>query len=234
MPCDLLVFAPHPDDAEIHCGALIARATRLGLRAVVVDATRGEMGSRGTAGERASEAEAAAAVLGLAERRTLGLPDGALDDRDAQARLAVVETIRELQPKLVLVNHPHCQHPDHRALARLLLDVFKASELHRLPGSRFPAWRGARLACYEAELAIRPDLLIGCDEGDWECKLAAIRCYRSQLAGSEGPTTSIAQPSFLRWIESRGRVWGQQAGRDYGEALAQGLAPLALDDFAGL
>ncbi|MFW5829473.1 MAG: PIG-L family deacetylase, partial [Planctomycetota bacterium] len=154
MSCDLLVFAPHPDDAEIHFGASMARCVRAGGRVVLIDATAGEMGSRGDGVGRAREADAAATALGLTHRENLGLPDGWLSATDATARLALVQAIRHWRPCLIAAPHPHVSHPDHAACAQLAIDARKAAELHRLPGSDLPAWRGARLIAYEMELPI--------------------------------------------------------------------------------
>lgn len=220
MACDLLIFAPHPDDAEIHCGATIAAQVRQGARVVLVDATRGELGSRGTTAERNAESAAAARVLGVAERHNLELPDGGLLTGDRGQRDAVVEAIRRHAPRTVLSIGPASRHGDHLALHELVAGAVKLAALHRFP-SAFPAVAGIRLWCYEAELPISaPTVLMSCTEADWECKRAAIACYGSQLVGRDGPPTTIATPEFMRWVEARGRTWGFQAGAPYAEAFS--------------
>lgn len=215
---DLLVIAPHPDDAEIHAGGLIAAHVRRGLAVAVVDATRGEQASRGTPEQRAREAAAAAAILGLAARDNLGLPDGGIPADDAAARALVAEAIRRHRPRAVVCLHGHARHPDHQNLARLVAGAVKAAAIHGLRTAS-PAVAGVRLWWVEAELPIRPALLAPCTAADWERKLAAVRCYGSQLDGGDGPATTISDPGFLAWIEARGRAWGHQAGADYAEAL---------------
>lgn len=220
MPCDLLVFAPHPDDAEIHCGATIAAHVRQGAHVVVCDATRGELGSRGTVAQRDAEAAAAAQVLGLAGRDNLGLPDGGLMAGDRAQRDALVEAIRRHAPRTVLTIGGGARHGDHLALHALSLSAVKMAALHRFP-SAHPAVAGVRVWCYEAELPLtNPTLLVPCSEADWLRKQAAVACYGSQLVGSSGPATSIATPEFTRWVESRGRTWGFQAGAPYAEAFS--------------
>lgn len=218
---DLLVIAPHPDDAEIHAGALIAAHVRQGRAVAVVDATRGEQASRGTPELRAREAAAAAEVLGLSARDQLGLPDGGIPGDDPAARLLVVEAIRRHRPRAVVCLHAHARHPDHQNLARLVGGAVKAAAIHGLR-SASPAVGGVRLWWVEAELPLpaAPALLAPASEDDWQRKLAAVRCYGSQLAGGSGPATSISDPAFLAWIEARGRTWGHQAGAPYAEALA--------------
>lgn len=233
MSCDLLIFAPHPDDAEIHCGATIAAHVRQGARVIVVDATRGELGSRGSVAERDREAATAAAVLGIAARDNLGLPDGGLMAGDRAQRDAIVEAMRRHAPRTVLTIGNGARHGDHLALHTLSSSAVKMAALHRFP-SAHPAVAGIRLWCYEAELPLaNPTLLVPCTEADWERKRAAVQCYGSQLAGSAGPVTSIATPEFARWIEARGRTWGFQAGVPYAEAFS-GPEAARIGDLRGI
>jgi bacillithiol biosynthesis deacetylase BshB1 len=229
---DLLVFAPHPDDAEIHCGGTIAAHVRQGASVVVIDATRGELGSRGTPEIRAQEAQQAADILGLSARENLCLPDGAIPSDDAKARTLMVDAIRRHRPSTVLCIHEHAHHPDHQALARLIGGAIKAAALHKLPtASNSPAISNVRLWYYEAELPILPTLLVPLTQADWNKKMAAIRCYGSQLhkPNSSEPITSIADPKFMKWIESRGSTWGYQADADYAEAFV-GIAAARVED----
>ena len=227
--CDLLVFAPHPDDAEIHAGTTIARHVRLGAAVVVVDATAGELGSRGDRTTRASEAAEAARILGLAGRECLHLDDGGLMPGDRTQRDALVAALRRWRPTTVLSIHPHARHGDHIGLGHLTLGAVKMAALHRfpVPGEAVP---GIRLWQYEAELPLaQPSFLVPATEADWLVKKAAIACYGSQLAGGSGPATSIATPEFLTWVESRGRAWGFQAGAAYAEAFTGPESPRIAD-----
>jgi bacillithiol biosynthesis deacetylase BshB1 len=218
---DLLVFSPHPDDAEIGCGATIAGHVRRGASVVVVDATRGEMGSRGTVEDRDREAAAAAKVLGLAARENLGLRDGHIPSDDHIARGLVVDAIRRHRPQVVICISGQARHPDHLALARLVEPAVKAAALHKLASpSGATAWSGARLWFFEAELPVHPSFLVGATEEDWARKREAIRCYASQLhqEGVKLPETTIASKGFLDAIDVRGRAWGLVAGAPFAEA----------------
>jgi N-acetylglucosamine malate deacetylase 1 len=232
MTCDLLIFAPHPDDAEIHCGGTIAAHVRRGATVVVVDATRGELGSRGTPATRAAEATEAARIMGLTARENLALVDGSVPSDDPAARLLVIDAIRRHRPATVLCISGHARHPDHQALALLVGGAVKAAAFHKLvTPSGAPAVAQVRLWQYEAELPLTPTFLIPLTAADWRIKMAAVACYSSQLhrAGSNEPATSIADPAFLSWIEARGRVWGHHAGSEYAEAFVGPEAPRISD-----
>jgi len=231
----LLVVAPHPDDAEIHAGGLIASHVRAGIPVVIIDATRGEMASRGTVAERVEEAAAAAAILGVQARENLGLRDGYLAGDPIALRDGLVDAIRRHRASTVACLSGHARHPDHVALAAAASVAAKAAALHGLATpSGAAAVARVRLWFYEAELrADRADVLIPLSQADWDQKMAAIRCYRSQLAtvaDTRLPQTSIATPDFLTWIEDRGRAWGREAGAPFAEAIARGLdSPRAPD-----
>lgn len=223
---DILVFSPHPDDAEIHCGGTIALHARLGASVAVVDATRGEMSSRGTPEERDQEAKAAGGVLRLSARENLGLRDGHIKADDLDARACVVDALRRHKPATVICLHGHARHPDHRALCELVTASIKAAALHKLKTpSGAPAHTGMKLWYAEAELRVSPDFLVPLREDDWNAKMTAVRCYRSQLhqPGVSGPATGIAKPDFLDWIDARGKAWGREAGAPYAEAFCKSL-----------
>ena len=237
MSCDLLVIGPHPDDVEIHCGGTIAAHTRRGASVVIIDATRGELGSRGTPAERQQEAAAAAKILGVATRENLDLGDGQLQQDGLAQRQALVTCIRRHQPQLILGISPHAHHPDHRALGELLASSIKACALHQFPGQSLPAVDTQRLLCYEAELAAQQSpILVPCTEEDWDRKRQSIACYGSQLykADSQEASTSISKQAFQDWIEARGKSWGYQVSAPFAEAFHAPLHPLAVSDLRQL
>ena len=112
-PLDVLAVVAHPDDAELLCGGSLLQSRDQGERAGVLDLTRGEMGSQGSAERRAEEAERAAEILGLAVRRNAGLPDAHLQNTH-EARKVVAQHLRELQPRVVITHWLQGRHPDHR------------------------------------------------------------------------------------------------------------------------
>ena len=137
IPADLLAAFAHPDDAELLVGGTLARAYDQGHRTGILDLTRGEMGSKGTPELRADEAARAAEILGVAERHTAGLPDGHLQNSDAMRRV-VVEWLRRLRPRTVLLPFPVGRHPDHRIASELIRDACFLSGLRNYPADGEP------------------------------------------------------------------------------------------------
>lgn len=241
--CDLLVVAPHTDDAEIGLGGTLALLADRGRRVWVADLTRGELGSNATVDERWAEAESASAVLGLAGRVQMELPDGFLDPHDRQQTAAVAALLRSLRPRWLVTAPDPVRHPDHVAAPAL---VARAAFLAGLTAWATPlpahrAWaRGAPLPA-PAE-AWRPEALFGvCPDGGrpsllvdvgpvWERKTAALACFASQFDRAPGRRpTPINDASFLARIERRARTWGHRAGVDLAEALCGEAVPVLAD-----
>ena len=137
-PLDVLAVMAHPDDAELLCGGALAKSAAAGQRVGILDLTAGEMGSQGTPGLRAREAEEAAGILGLAVRRCAGLPDSRLEN-DEPTRTAVVGLFRELRPRVVVTHWKVGRHRDHRVTSKLVRDACFLSALRKLeaPGEPF-------------------------------------------------------------------------------------------------
>ena len=114
---DVLAIAAHRDDVEQTCGGTLLRSAARGLRTAILDLTQGESGTRGTADDRAREAEAAARILGVGWRQALTLPDGAIENTLA-ARIEIARVIRQLRPRVVILPYWQARHPDH-AICRL-------------------------------------------------------------------------------------------------------------------
>ena len=130
MPVDLLAIAAHRDDVELTCAGTLLRAVDLGQKTGILDLTQGETGTRGSADLRAEEAQKAAAILGVTERRNAGLPDAHLQNTD-EARRVVVEQIRHFKPRVVILPYPVGRHPDHRIASELARDACFLSGLQK-------------------------------------------------------------------------------------------------------
>lgn len=182
MPIDLLALAAHPDDAELTCGGTLAKSSRQGYRTAIVDLTGGETGTHGSKSLRAQEAERAAEVLGVVERRNAGLPDAGLFNTD-ETRRVVVELIRHFQPRVVILPYPIGRHPDHRLASELCRDASYLAGLKNYPAKGDPH-RPEKILYTLAyrEDAVKPTFVVDISD-EFETKLAAIRCYASQFDG---------------------------------------------------
>ncbi len=181
-PCHLLAIGAHPDDVELTCGGTLIKTARLGYRTAIVDLTGGETGTHGSRSIRSSEAEAAARVLGAATRLNAGLPDAGLHNTD-ETRRVVVELIRSIRPRVVVLPYPIGRHPDHRIASELCRDASYLAGLANYPAAGEPH-RPEKILYTLAyrEDAVKPTFVVDITD-DFETKLDAIRCYASQFEG---------------------------------------------------
>jgi len=221
MKLDILILAAHPDDAEISCGGTIAKHVSLGFKVGVVDLTRGELGTRGTASIRDQEAADSSKILGLSLRENLGLRDGFFKNSE-EDQLKVVKAIRKYQPEIVLTNAIHDRHPDHGRASDLVYEACFISGLVKVEtlenGKPQVAWRPKSVYYFIQSQYIQPDFVV--DVSDfWEKKLESLRAFRSQFFDpqSREPETFISNPGFLKLIEARGHEMGYAIGAKYGE-----------------
>lgn len=221
MKLDILVLAAHPDDAELTCSGTIALHTAMGKKVGIVDLTQGEMGTRGTAEIRLEEARASAKILGLAVRDNLKLADMFFQN-DREHQLAVIRKIRQYQPDIVLANAVSDRHPDHAKGAQLAIDACFMAGLRKIEtemdGLQQEAWRPKHLFHFIQSQYIRPDFVVDVSD-HWETKLASIGAFQSQFfnPSSKEPQTYISSENFMKFIDARGREFGQSIGAEYGE-----------------
>lgn len=213
MKLDLLVFAAHPDDAELACSGTIIKHVKMGKKVGVIDLTRGEMGTRGTAETRAAESKAATEILGIHVRENLALDDCFFDmSRDSQ--LAIIRMIRKYKPTTVLANAIDDRHPDHGRGAKLVSEAFFKAGLRKIEtfedGNLQEAWRPAAIYHYIQDRYIKPDFVIDITE-EQNQKLDSIRAFKTQFfdPNSDEPNTYISSPEFLETIIARSREFGK-------------------------
>lgn len=222
---DVLAFGAHPDDLEIGCGGTLALLAAQGREVVLVDFTRGEMGTRGTIEERRAEADEAAKLLGAKARLNLELADGFLPFRDPRHEVAsrelavrrVVELLRDHRPRLVLTNYPSDAHPDHVIVGETVKQARYLAGLRKWhPGGE--RHRPELVLHYFEHETHAPSLVVDISS-TFERKMAAIRCHRSQLHDpSRGePQTVLSRPDFLDRRAARDRFFGVQAGVEHAE-----------------
>jgi bacillithiol biosynthesis deacetylase BshB1 len=177
---DVLAIAAHRDDVELTCGGTLLRAADRGQRTAFIDLTQGELGTGGSAALRAAEAERAAAVLGLAVRENLALPDAGITNTP-ETRAALARLVRRLRPRVVIAPSPWARHPDHRVAAELVRDACFVAGLAKVAPD-VPRHRPRKVihAITYREDAVKPTFVV--DVSDvFERKMAAIRCYGSQF-----------------------------------------------------
>jgi bacillithiol biosynthesis deacetylase BshB1 len=180
---DILAIAAHRDDVELTCGGLLIKSAKQGHRTAVLDLTEGESATRGTAEQRAAEAQRAAKVMGLASRENLQLPDAAIVN-SPETRAAVAAVLRKLRPRVVVAPAQEGRHPDHRVTAQLVRDACFLAGLQKLsPGE--PAHRPHKVVhCMSfREDWHKPTFVVDVSD-EFEQKIAAIACYESQFAGA--------------------------------------------------
>ncbi len=213
-PFDILFFSPHPDDAELGCGGSIILASDQGLRVSIADLSAGEMSSRGSPIQRENEREKATRLLGLRDRRQVGLPDTRIG-HDPGQRGPLIELIRETRPRMVLAPYWQDRHPDHAAAGKLVREACFFAGVAKL-GSGLPH-RPANLIYYMIHTPFPPSFIVDVSTV-WERRQAAIQAYSSQfLADAPGVSTAISRPEFIRLIEARAVWYGAMIGAEYGE-----------------
>jgi N-acetylglucosamine malate deacetylase 1 len=230
---DVLAVGAHPDDVELGIGGLLHKLSQQGHRIVLLDLTRGEMGTRGTPELRMQEAAKAAEVLGVAERAQAGLPDGGVANTQEQQR-RVIPFLRQFRPKVLLFPNEPDRHPDHAAAHALLRDANYFAGLAKIDTQQEP-YRCPRSYCYHPYTEeTMPSVVI--DIGaHFEAKMKALQAYASQFYNPEfeGGDTKIASKEFWGSIQTRAAYWGSRIQADYAEALyADG--PIAVDTLPGL
>ena len=215
MPLDILAIAAHPDDAELGCGGSLLLATRKGLNVAICDLSAGEMSSRGTVASRQVETSNATRILGLKERRNLGLPDSKIGEDSTLSLSVLIQLIRETRPRTVLAPYWEDRHPDHEATGRLVKEACFFSGIAKI-GNGEP-YRPTRLFFYMLSYPFTPAFVLDISDV-WERKLAAIKAYQTQFESSEnGMHTAISEPGFLKLVEARAIWFGSMIGVAYGE-----------------
>lgn len=221
MNLDVLVFAAHPDDAELAMGGTIAKLTKNNLKVGIIDLTKGELGTRGTAEIRQKEAFLAAGILKVSLRENLLIPDGDIE-RKKENILKVVMTIRRYRPKIIFAPYFNDRHPDHIHTSRIVKEAMFATGLSKLKtfDREVPqnAYRPVKLYYYMQTYQFDPSFIVDISDS-FDIKMKAVQCYQSQFHNprSREPETFISRPEFLNYIESRAQVFGFQIDKKYGE-----------------
>lgn len=238
MKLDILVFASHPDDAELGAGATIAKMVDLGKKVGVIDLTRGELGTRGTPETREKEAAKAAEILGLSARENMEFADGFFRN-DKEHQLALIRQIRKYRPEIVICNALKDRHIDHGRGSTLVSEACFLSGLikidTRLEGSDEwqDPWRPKVVYHYIQWMNLEPDFVMDVS-GYLDRKIDAVAAYSSQFfdPDSDEPSTPISSKNFMESIRYRAQDLGRLVGVEAAEGfnVERYVAVNSLDD----
>src|SRR5579872_3827433 len=216
---DILAIAAHRDDVEQTCGGTLLKAAKRGQRTGILDLTQGEMGTRGTAEDRAREADDAAKILGVSWRRALDLPDGRVENT-WESRLKVAAVIRETKPRVVVLPYWKGRHPDHYTCSTLGYEACFLAGLSKLDLSG-KAHRPFKIIYATLYYDIRPTFVVDIS-AQFEQKLASIFAYKSQFSDQEaGKDLFPAFNEIRARVESMARFYGALGGVTYAEPFIQ-------------
>jgi bacillithiol biosynthesis deacetylase BshB1 len=233
---DILAIGAHPDDIELGCGATIAKEISLGKKVGVLDLTRGELGTRGSAEIRDMEASNSAKILGLTIRENLAFRDGFFVNDEAH-QLKIIEIIRKYQPDIILCNAIDDRHIDHPKGSKLVCDACFLSGLRKIEtthkGKNQIAWRPKQVYHYIQWKSIEPDFVVDVS-GFIDIKMNAVKAYSSQFydKNSKEPSSPISSKNFLDSIIYRAQDLGRLIGVNHAEGFTveRPVAIKKLDD----
>ena len=221
MKLDILAIGAHPDDVELSCSGTIAKEIDNGKKVGILDLTRGELGTRGSAEIRDQEARNAAEILGVSVRENLGFKDGFFTN-DEKHQLEIIKIIRKYRPDVVLCNAIHDRHIDHGKGSKLTSDACFLSGLIKIEtffdGQAQEAWRPKHVYHYIQWQHIEPDFVVDIS-GYMHKKMESVKAYTSQFydANTKAPNTPISSKNFLDSIEYRSADFGRIINVEHAE-----------------
>ena len=219
LPADVLAIAAHRDDVEQTCGGTLLRMAARGLRTAILDLTRGEAGTRGTAEDRAREAAEAARLLGVSWRDALDLPDGAIENT-LENRKKIVRVLRQVRPRVVILPYWQARHPDHAIVATLGYEACFLSGLAKIETGTTPH-RPFKIVYASLYADVRPSFIVDITPFI-EQRHAALMAYKSQYANqSAGGGLFVPEEEIRERTFAEARHYGLLAGVRYGEPFVQ-------------
>lgn len=221
MHLDILVFAAHPDDAELSMGGTIAKFTSNGFKVGVIDLTRAELSTRGNVKIRAQETAKASKILNLSIRENLGIEDGGITLSKENLKKTVA-AIRKYKPSIVFAPYFNDRHPDHIDASRLIKRSVFSSGLEKfktfLSGKSQIPFRPKKIFYYMQTYLFEPTVIVDISE-HFQTKMKSVREYKSQFHNPElkKSDTFISKPEFLDYVKARAEFYGFQLRKKYGE-----------------
>ena len=216
---DVLAIAAHRDDVEQTCGGTLLRMAARGIRTAILDLTRGEAGTRGTAEDRAREAAEAATLLGVSRREALDLPDGAIENT-LENRKKIVRVLREIRPRVVILPYWQARHPDHAIVASLGYEACFLSGLAKIDTGAEPH-RPYKIVYASLYADVRPSFVVDITPFI-ETRHRALMAYKSQYANQDaGSALFVPEEEIRERTFAEARHYGLLAGVKYGEPFVQ-------------
>jgi N-acetylglucosamine malate deacetylase 1 len=221
MKLDILAIGAHPDDVELSSAGTLLKAKKAGKKIGILDLTRGELGSRGTAETRDEEAKESSEILGLDMRVNLKMQDGFFENNQ-ENQLLIIEQVRKFQPDVVLINAPSDRHPDHGKGSVLAKDACYLSGLLKIEteidSGKQEHWRPISVYHYIQDYYLKPDIIIDISQ-EVDQKIEAIKAFKTQFfdGNADGPKTPISGEDFFEFLKGRWKDFGRYIGADYGE-----------------
>jgi len=235
---DILAIAAHRDDVEQTCGGTLLKMAQRGYRTAILDLTQGEMGTRGSAEDRAREAAQAAALLRVSWREALDIPDGRVENT-WENRLKVVRVLRQLRPRVVVLPYWQGRHPDHYTCSTLGYEACFLAGLSKL-GQELPSLQAAaptaspldaiaklpphrpfKIVYASLYFDVRPSFVVDITD-QFETRFQALMAYGSQYADqSAGAGLFPMQGEIRQRLEAMASFYGLLAGVKYAEPFVQ-------------
>ncbi len=231
MNLDILIFAAHPDDAELGMGGTIAKLVSDGKSVGIIDFSEAELSSNGTVESRKAETAEASKVLKISARENLKIADGKVGVEsklkdEAGQEIGVVEKvislIRKYKPQVVFAPYFNDRHPDHIGASKIVKEAVFFSGLKKIEtefqGERQKAFRPDKLYYYMQTYEFIPSFIVDISEY-FELKMKSVRAYKSQFynPNAKGELTFISDPKFIKMLEARARHYGFLIRKEFGE-----------------
>jgi len=216
MKLDILVFGAHPDDVELGCAGTVIKEVQAGKQVGIIDLTRGELGTRGTAESRDSETKSATEIMGVAIRENMNFKDGFFKD-DEEHKIALVKKIRKYRPEIVITNAVSDRHPDHSRGSQITVDACFLAGLEKVETGQ-EVWRPKAIYHYIQFNNLKPDIVVDISD-QIDLKLEAVKAYKTQFfdPNSNESETIISSQGFLDSVSYRAKDLGRQANCEYAE-----------------
>ncbi|MDQ2721135.1 MAG: bacillithiol biosynthesis deacetylase BshB1 [Bacteroidota bacterium] len=223
MKLDLLAFGVHPDDIELSCAGTILVEKKNRKKVGIIDLTRGELGTRGTAQTREEESKNSAKILEVDTRENLEMADGFFRN-DEENQLKIISVLRKYQPEIILCNAPDDRHPDHGRASELVADAAFLSGLRKIEtfdnGKKQEICKPKYIFNYIQDLYINPSFVIDISSVI-EKKIESIKAFKTQFyipgENSGEPQTYISSPEFLESVINRSKMFGKMIGVKHAE-----------------